>query len=57
MFKNFTARRQPPLEKLGAASSRIYDGAPARQPELPHASRNDDGGAADQSIFHSSFPP
>jgi len=44
-----TARRQPPPEKLGAAANRIYDGAPSRQPELPHTSRKDDGGAADRS--------
>jgi hypothetical protein len=35
--KKITARRQPPPEKLRAAASRIYDGAPAgiasRQPE------------------------
>jgi len=51
LFKKFTARRRPPQEKLGAAASRIYDGAPARQPELPHASRKDDSGAADRSII------
>jgi len=33
------ARRQPPPEKHGAAASRIYDGTPLRQPELPHASQ------------------
>ena len=32
-----------------SAASRIYDGTPARQLELPHASRKGEGGAAEGS--------
>ena len=46
--RRFDNLRQPRREKLGAAASRIHDGVPAQQPELPHARRKDDGGAADR---------
>jgi len=39
----------PPPEFIGAAASRIYHGAPARQPDLITASRESDGGAAQGS--------
>jgi len=39
-----------PPELIGAAASRIYHGAPARQPDLTAASRKSDGGAAEGSI-------
>jgi len=39
----------PPPEFIGAAASRIYHGAPARQPDLTAASRKSDGGAAEGS--------
>jgi len=39
----------PPPEFIGAAASRIYHGAPARQPDLFAASRESDGGAAQGS--------
>jgi len=35
------ASRQP--EKLGAIASQIYDSAPTRQLDLPHASQKGDG--------------
>jgi len=39
----------PPPEFIGAAASRIYHGAPSRQPDLIAASRESDGGAAQES--------
>jgi hypothetical protein len=39
----------PPPENLGIAVSRIYDRAPARQPELSSASRITVGSAAEGS--------
>jgi len=39
----------PPPEFIGTAASRIYHGAPARQPDLTAASRKNDGGAAEGS--------
>ena len=42
----------PPPEFIGAAASRIYHGAPAltaRRPDLIAASRESDGGAAQES--------
>ena len=39
----------PPPEFIGAAASRIYHGAQARQPDLIAASRESDGGAAQGS--------
>jgi len=39
----------PPLEIHGATASRIFNGAPACQPELTPASRKMDCGAAEDS--------
>jgi hypothetical protein len=49
----FAAAAAP--ENLGAAASRIYGGAPARQPELTSASRKTVGGAAEGSKSSSSY--
>ena len=43
----FRRRRQP--ERFGAAASRILVGVPARQPNVDHARRKCDGGAAEGS--------
>jgi len=42
----------PPSENHGAAASRIFNGAPARQPELTPASRKIDGSAAEGSTLY-----
>jgi len=39
----------PPPERFGVAASRILVGAPASHPNLDHASRKSDGGAAEGS--------
>ena len=50
--RTLTCNRHSASEKLGAAASRIYDGAPGHQSELSHVSWKDDGEVTDRSTLY-----